>query len=70
MAGALTRLGAEVVVIAREPTATQIAESGIEVRSRALDADFTAHPRVVTELSTPVDHLLVATKAGGLEAGA
>ncbi len=69
VAAALSRQGVAVMVIAREPTATQVAEHGIEVRSRTLDADFTAHPQVTTELSTPVDHLLVATKAGGLEAG-
>jgi 2-dehydropantoate 2-reductase len=68
VAGVLSRQGVEVVVIAREPTATQIAEHGIEVRSRALDAEFTARPPATTRLSAPVDHLLVATKAGGLDA--
>ncbi len=68
VAAALVRAGAQVVVIAREPTAAWIAEHGIEVRSRALADDFTARPQAATQLSAPVDHLLVATKAGGLDA--
>jgi 2-dehydropantoate 2-reductase len=69
VAAALWREGADVIVIARQPTARHIAEHGLTVRSRALDAEFTARPSTVTALSSPVDHLLVATKADGLEAG-
>jgi 2-dehydropantoate 2-reductase len=36
------------------------------VRSKALDDDFIARPRAVTELTQPTDVLLVATKASGL----
>jgi 2-dehydropantoate 2-reductase len=69
VAAVLSREGAEVVVIAREPTAGWIAEHGIEVRSAALQAEFTARPQTTARLSSAVDHLIVATKAGGLEAG-
>jgi 2-dehydropantoate 2-reductase len=43
-------------------------ETGFSVSSRALAADFTARPPVVTELAEPVDVLFVATKATGLAA--
>jgi 2-dehydropantoate 2-reductase len=69
VAAALCRQGADVIVVAREPTARQIAQRGIEVQSVALGLSFTARPASASELSSPVDHLLVATKAGGLEAG-
>jgi 2-dehydropantoate 2-reductase len=68
VAAALSRAGAEVVVVARESTADQIAEHGIGVRSRALDADFTVRPASVPELAASVDYLLVTTKAAGLSA--
>jgi 2-dehydropantoate 2-reductase len=67
VAAALSRSGAEVVVIAREPTAARIADQGIAVRSAAL-GDFSARPDVATHLSETVDVLLVATKAVGLDA--
>lgn len=66
VAAALSRAGAEVVVVARESTSRQIAEHGIGVRSQALDADFTARPASVPELAASVDYLLVTTKAAGL----
>lgn len=66
VAAALSRAGAEVVVVARESTSRQIAEHGIRVRSQALDADFTARPASVPELAASVDYLLVTTKAAGL----
>jgi 2-dehydropantoate 2-reductase len=66
VAGALARSGREVTVIARETTAELIATGGLWVQSRALDDDFIARPRAVSELSEPTDVLLVATKASGL----
>lgn len=66
VAAALSRAGAEVVVVARESTSRQIAEHGIGVRSQALNADFTARPASVPELAASVDYLLVTTKAAGL----
>jgi 2-dehydropantoate 2-reductase len=69
VAAALAREGADVVVIARQATAEQISERGLQVRSRALGTTFTARPAAATALTSPVDHLLVATKAAGLEAG-
>ena len=67
VAAALANGGAEVVVVGREPTATLIAERGLSVSSVLL-GDFTARPEVVTALDTPVQFLLVATKANGLQA--
>ncbi len=67
MAAALARAGTDVVVVAREPTAELISANGIEVRSRAL-GDFSARPRALAVLREPVDWLVVATKATGLDA--
>ena len=66
LAAALARAGENVVVIARESTAAAIAANGISVRSVRL-GDFVAHPRAVAECGEPVDVLLVATKAVGLD---
>ena len=67
VAAALTRSGAEVVVVARPQTAAALDETdGFRVSSRALGDVFTARPRVATELRDPVDVLFVATKATGL----
>jgi 2-dehydropantoate 2-reductase len=66
VAAALARAGYEVIVLSREGTARAIAAGGLSVRSVALDDDFIAHPRAVSELSEPADVLLVATKASGL----
>jgi 2-dehydropantoate 2-reductase len=68
LAGALARAGTDVVVVARESTAEAIAARGLSVQS-ALLGDFVARPAVVSELTTPVDTLVVATKAAGLAAG-
>ncbi len=68
VAAALARAGNDVVVVAREPTAELISEHGIAVQSTALNEDFTARPQAHATLTTPVDLLLVATKAGGLQA--
>jgi 2-dehydropantoate 2-reductase len=67
LAAALSRQGTEVTVIARDCTAQRIAQRGIEVRSVALGKNFTARPESASRLSSPVDHLLVATKASGLQ---
>lgn len=66
LAAALARTHADVVVVAREATAATIARAGIAVSSSAL-GDFTAHPRALARLEQPVDVLVVATKAAGLE---
>ncbi|HEV3034647.1 MAG TPA: 2-dehydropantoate 2-reductase [Solirubrobacteraceae bacterium] len=66
LAGALDRAGTEVVVVARESTAEAIERDGVRVNS-VVFGDFVAHPRPVTRLEEPVDALLVATKASGLE---
>ncbi|PZS12286.1 MAG: 2-dehydropantoate 2-reductase [Solirubrobacterales bacterium] len=69
LAGALVRAGgdATATVLAREPTAELIERRGLEVQSVVL-GDFLARPRATAILSTPVDVLLVATKATGLVA--
>jgi len=66
VAAALERAGADVRVVARPETAAPLSERGFRVTSRALGADFGARPRVLTELTSPVDVLFVATKASGL----
>jgi len=67
VAAALARTDVKIVVVAREPAATALTLTGVSVRSAAL-GNFVAHPGVVAELTEPVDVLLVATKAAGLEA--
>ncbi len=66
LAGALERAGEEVVVVARESTAETIAADGLEIDSVRLGR-FRARPRAVDRLAEPVDALIVATKAAGLE---
>jgi 2-dehydropantoate 2-reductase len=66
LAGALQRSGTDVLVVARESTAAVIAERGVQVQSVTL-GDFIAHPQAVPLLEEPVDALIVATKAAGLE---
>jgi 2-dehydropantoate 2-reductase len=66
LAGALTRAGTEVIVVARGSTAAAISDRGLRVDSVRL-GEFVAHPRVVETLEERVDALLVATKASGLE---
>jgi 2-dehydropantoate 2-reductase len=65
VAGALDRVGDPAIVVARESTAQLVAERGLQVSSVRL-GNFVAHPRVVAELTEPVDALVVATKAAGL----
>jgi 2-dehydropantoate 2-reductase len=66
LAGVLQRTGNDVIVVAREHTAQSIAQRGVDVRS-VIFGDFIAHPRAVAGLQEPVDALIVATKAAGLE---
>lgn len=66
LAAALERGGAEVTLVARESTAAAISRDGLSVSSVRL-GDFSARPAAVPELAGPVDALLVATKAVGLE---
>jgi len=67
VAGALTRAGTPVTVVAREETAALIAAEGIQVSSVRL-GDFEARPRAVARLDEDVDVLIVATKASALPA--
>jgi 2-dehydropantoate 2-reductase len=66
VAGALERAGEPVAILARESTARLIGEHGLRVSSVRL-GDFVAHPHTLAELREPVDALIVATKATGLE---
>ncbi|HWG07994.1 MAG TPA: 2-dehydropantoate 2-reductase [Solirubrobacteraceae bacterium] len=66
LAGALERAGEDVTVIARESTAEVIAEEGLRVGSVTL-GEFIERPRTASSLQEPVDALIVATKAAGLE---
>src|SRR3954449_2143002 len=66
LAAALERAARTVTVVARESTAQAIARDGIRVRSMRL-GDFEAHPAAISSMEGPVDALLVATKAVGLE---
>jgi 2-dehydropantoate 2-reductase len=66
LAAALARAGEPATVVAREETAALIARDGISVESVRL-GEFTARPDAVAELTRPVDFLLVATKASGLQ---
>lgn len=66
LAGALQRAGEQVVLVAREPTAETISARGLRVGSVTL-GEFVARPRAVARLEEPVDALIVATKAAGLQ---
>jgi len=67
VAGALARAGEAVTVVAREETAERIARDGLRVESVRLGW-FAVHPPAVAVLETPVEVLVVATKAPHLEA--
>ena len=67
LAGALDSAGHETIVVAREETAAKIAADGIDIDSVKFGR-FTARPRAVARLEEPVDALIVATKAAGMEA--
>lgn len=66
LAAALHAAAVPVVVVATERTAKTIAEHGIRVSSVRF-GKLTARPPAVTMLSEPVDALIVATKANGLQ---
>jgi 2-dehydropantoate 2-reductase len=66
VAGALDRAHQPVTIVARESTARVIAERGLRVDSVRL-GEFVAHPRALVRLEEPVDVLIVATKAIGIE---
>jgi 2-dehydropantoate 2-reductase len=66
LGAALARAGNEVTVVARESSAEAISRDGIRVRSVRL-GDFETRPAAASSLDGPVDALLVATKATGLE---
>jgi 2-dehydropantoate 2-reductase len=65
LAGVLERSGGEVIVVARDSTVAAIERDGLRVSS-TMFGDFVAHPRAVALLDEPVDALIVATKATGL----
>lgn len=67
IAAALARAGEDVTVIAHASTAELISRDGIAVTSVRL-GDFVARPAAQSELGSPVDYLVVATKATALEA--
>jgi 2-dehydropantoate 2-reductase len=67
IAGLLERAGTPVVVVAREGTAETISEHGLRVDSVTF-GEFVTHPRALARLEEPVDVLIVATKASGLQA--
>src|SRR5689334_22296518 len=67
VAAALDAAGEQVTVLARESTAKLIGERGISVSSVRF-GELTARPGAAPELSDPVDALIVATKAAGLQA--
>jgi 2-dehydropantoate 2-reductase len=67
IAGALTRAGEEVTVLARESSAQVLARDGLHIQSVIL-GEFDARPAAVTQLAEPVDVLIIATKAVDLDA--
>ncbi len=69
IAGALARADndVEVIVVARPSTAAVIAAEGVRVSSVAL-GEFIAHPHALERLEEPVEALIVACKATGLDA--
>jgi 2-dehydropantoate 2-reductase len=67
LAGALSRAGEDVFVVAREQTAELITRHGLDVRSVRL-GDFTVYPPAAAKLERAVDVLIVTTKATSLEA--
>ncbi len=66
VAGALDHAGASVTVVARGSTVQVIEQRGLRIDSVRL-GEFVAHPRAVERLTEPVDVLVVAAKAVGLE---
>jgi 2-dehydropantoate 2-reductase len=67
LAGVLERAGTEIVVVARPSTVETIVADGLRVSSVTF-GEFVSRPAAVAVLEEPVDGLIVATKAAGLEA--
>jgi 2-dehydropantoate 2-reductase len=67
LAGVLADSGSEVTVVARPSTAETINADGLRVSSVTF-GELTANPPAVSLLEEPVDALIVATKADGLDA--
>jgi 2-dehydropantoate 2-reductase len=67
LAAALSRAGEDVTVVAREPTADTINQTGVSVQSVRI-GDFVAQPAAMARLGGKVGTLVVATKATGLHA--
>ena len=67
LAAALARAGEDVTVLASASTVELIGAQGISVRSVRM-GDFVARPKAAEVLRSPVDVLIVATKATGLQA--
>jgi 2-dehydropantoate 2-reductase len=67
IAGLLERAGTQVVVVAREQTAEAISARGLRIDSVSF-GELVTHPRAVSRLDEPIDVLIVATKASGLQA--
>lgn len=67
IAATLARAGEDVTVLARESTAEKIAREGIAVQSVRL-GEFVARVDATSTLREPVEVLIIATKAIGLEA--
>jgi 2-dehydropantoate 2-reductase len=66
LAAVLDTAGEDVVVVAREPTVEVISERGVHLTSVKF-GELSAHPRALARLEEPVDALIVATKATGME---
>jgi 2-dehydropantoate 2-reductase len=66
VAGALENSGRPVTVVAGESTATLIEQRGLQVSSVRL-GELHVRPRALARLEEPVDLLIVATKATGLQ---
>jgi 2-dehydropantoate 2-reductase len=67
IAGLLERAGTPVLVVARRQTADVISVRGLRIDSVSF-GEFAGHPHAVSRLDEPVDVLIVATKASGLQA--
>jgi 2-dehydropantoate 2-reductase len=67
LAGALARAGTPVTLVARGRTAPHVRRRGLQITSVFFDDAWKARPPVVVSVDEPVDVLVVATKAVGLQ---
>jgi 2-dehydropantoate 2-reductase len=67
LAAALARAGEDILIVAREATASLIGRDGLVIESVRL-GNFSARPAATSRLDSEADVLLVTTKATGLEA--